>query len=73
MLPEGQKLKLTSLIPLITEIPSTLSRPRSSRLATTMTRSKMFQPLAKYSLLRAASFRMASNRKNVVKTWSEDN
>ena len=60
--------ELTSLIPLITEIPSTLSRPRSSKLATTMTRSKMFHPLAKYSLLRAANFRIASNRKNVVKT-----
>ena len=52
----------------MTEMPSTLSRPRSSKLATTITRSKMFQPLAKYSLLSAASFKMASNRKNVVKT-----
>lgn len=60
--------ELTSLIPLITEMPSTLSSPRSRRLATTITRSKMFHPLAKYSLLSAASLRIASKRKNVVKT-----
>ena len=55
-------------MPLITDIPSTLSKPKSRRLATTITKSKMFQPLAKYSLLRAASFKMASNKKKVVKT-----
>ena len=62
------RLKFTSRIPLITEIPSTLSRPRSNRLATTMTRSKIFHPLPKYSLLNAANFKIASRRKKVVKT-----
>ena len=60
---------LTSLIPLRTEIPLTLSTERSMRLATTMIRSKMFQPLAKYSLLSAISFNTASRVKNEVKTF----
>ena len=45
----GYKKNPTSLIPLSTEIPSTLSRPRSTILAATITRSKIFQPFPKYS------------------------
>lgn len=62
------KDKLTSLIPLSTDMPLTLSTDRSIRLAITMIRSKMFQPLPKYSLLKAKSFKTASNVKNDVKT-----
>ena len=45
----AKRLSLTSRMPLRTEMPSTDSRPRSRRLATTMVRSKMFHPLPKYS------------------------
>ena len=47
---------------------SALSTDRSIRLAMTMMRSKMFQPLEKYSLLKAISLRAASSAKNEVKT-----
>ena len=53
-------------------MPLTLSTERSMRLAMTMMRSKMFQPLEKYSLLRAISLRAASSAKNEVKTCAEN-
>ena len=49
-------------------MPLTLSTERSMRLAMTMMRSKMFQPLEKYSLLKAISLRAASSAKKEVKT-----
>ena len=61
-------VKRTSLIPLRTEMPLTLSTERSMRLAMTMMRSKMFQPEEKYSLLSAISFSAASSAKKEVKT-----
>ena len=62
-------LLLTSLMPLRTDIPLRFSAKMSTRDATTMTRSKQFQPLSKYSLDSATNLSAASVVKKVVKTF----
>lgn len=59
---------LTKRMPLRTEMPLMFSTERSTREAMTMIKSKIFQPLSKYTLLHANSFNTASAVKNVVKT-----
>ena len=61
-------VNLTRRIPRKTEIPLIFSTDRSTNEAITIIRSKMFQPLWKYSLDNASNLSAASAVKNVVKT-----
>ena len=61
-------VNLTRRIPRKTEIPLIFSTERSTSEAITIIRSKMFQPLWKYSLDNASNLSAASAVKNVVKT-----
>lgn len=62
---------LTSLRPRSTERPSTSSKERSRRLAETIIKSKMFQPQAKNSLLKAINFSVHSSVNMEVNTCKE--
>ena len=61
-------VNLTRRIPRKTDIPLIFSTDRSTSEAITIIRSKMFQPLWKYSLDNASNLSAASAVKNVVKT-----
>ena len=61
---------LTNRMPRKTDRPLTISSPRSTRDASTITKSKTFQPLRKKSTPSAPNFKMHSVVKTEVKTYS---
>ena len=64
-----QETQLTNRMPRRTDRPLTISSPRSTREARTMTKSKTFHPLRKKSVPKAPIFRTHSVVKTEVKTW----